>query len=113
MSVANEKVERRSFENREDLWHVVGGVTETWKSQCNATGKQLTSTCRIMCELDFAYIGQLLVKIGFAGGYLLSGEGSAGRGSGGPEAVAGRAVDGGGCGGGCHISEKYKIPYSV
>ena len=48
----------------------------------------------------------------FAGGYLLSGEGSAGRGSGGPEAVAGRAVDGGGCGGGCHIPEKYKIPYS-
>ena len=53
------------------------------------------------------------MKIGFAGGYLLSGEGSAGRGSGGPEAVAGRAVDGGGCGGGCHIPEKYKIPYSV
>ena len=46
-------------------------------------------------------------------GYLLSGEGSAGRGSGGPEAVAGRAVDGGGCGGGCHISEKYKIQYIV
>ena len=48
----------------------------------------------------------------FAGGYLLSGEGSAGRGSGGPEAVAGRAVDGGGCGGGCHIPEKDPIFFS-
>ena len=67
MSEANGKVEMGSFENGEDLWHVVGGVTETWKSQCSATGKQLTSTCRIMCELDFAYIGQLLVKVGFAG----------------------------------------------
>ena len=29
--------------------------------------QQENSSCRIMCELDFAYIGQLLVKVGLQG----------------------------------------------
>ena len=92
MSVANEKVEKLSFEIREDLWHVVGGDRNMEITvQCS---RKTTDFHMHLC-VNLTLHRTVVSEYWFAECYLLSGEGSAGRGSGGPEAVAGRAIDGG------------------